>query len=82
MNIFHQLRTGGDPDLVDIYREVPWAEFMEKPGQTEDELLARWKVIGAIFLRARTLTYFWKYLSQRSELLAHLVHASPVSIPC
>lgn len=26
MNIFHQLRTGGDPDFKDIYAEVPWME--------------------------------------------------------
>lgn len=24
MNIFHQLKTGGDPDFKDIYAEVPW----------------------------------------------------------
>ena len=33
MNIFHQLRTGGDADFKDIYQEVPWAEFMERPDQ-------------------------------------------------
>jgi hypothetical protein len=27
MNIVHQLRTGGDADFLDIYREVPWVEL-------------------------------------------------------
>ena len=27
MNIFHQLRTGGDPDFKDIYQIIPWVEF-------------------------------------------------------
>lgn len=45
MNIFHQLRTGGDPDLEDIYVEVPWPEFKERPDQPDAELLARWKAI-------------------------------------
>ena len=33
MNIFHQLRTGGDADFKDIYQEVPWVEFKERPDQ-------------------------------------------------
>eukprot|EP00560_Eucampia_antarctica_P007618 CAMPEP_0197828150 /NCGR_PEP_ID=MMETSP1437-20131217/4787_1 /TAXON_ID=49252 ORGANISM="Eucampia antarctica, Strain CCMP1452" /NCGR_SAMPLE_ID=MMETSP1437 /ASSEMBLY_ACC=CAM_ASM_001096 /LENGTH=312 /DNA_ID=CAMNT_0043429275 /DNA_START=50 /DNA_END=988 /DNA_ORIENTATION=+ len=45
MNIFHQLRTGGDPDLKDIYAEVPWLEFKERPDQPNEELLERWKKI-------------------------------------
>jgi hypothetical protein len=28
MNIFHQLRSGGDPDFKDLYAQVPWIEFM------------------------------------------------------
>lgn len=43
MNIFHQLRTGGDPDFKDIYAEVPWPQFKERPDQTDEELLERWK---------------------------------------
>lgn len=45
MNIFHQLRTGGDPDFLDIYAEVPWVEFKERPGQPNEELLERWRKI-------------------------------------
>lgn len=26
-----QLRTGGDPDFVDLYAEVPWMEFKASP---------------------------------------------------
>lgn len=43
MNIFHQLRTGGDPDFKDIYAEVPWPEFKERPDQPDEELLERWR---------------------------------------
>lgn len=43
MNIFHQLRTGGDPDFVDLYAEVPWMEFKERPDQTDEELYTRWR---------------------------------------
>merc|ERR550537_2103515 len=43
MNIFHQLKTGGDPKFRDIYEEVPWAEFMCYPGQKEEELLEKWE---------------------------------------
>lgn len=45
MNIFHQLRTGGDPNFKDIYAEVPWPEFKERPDQLNEELLERWKKI-------------------------------------
>jgi hypothetical protein len=43
MNIFHQLRSGGDPELVDVYAEVPWIEFKERPNQTDEELYERWR---------------------------------------
>ena len=36
MNIFHQLKTGGDPDFKDIYAEVPWSEFKEGPDQPDE----------------------------------------------
>ena len=42
MNIFHQLKTGGDADFKDIYAEVAWAEFKERPDQPDEELLERW----------------------------------------
>lgn len=42
MNIFYQLREGGDPNFRDIYEEVPWVEFKERPDQTDEELYARW----------------------------------------
>merc|ERR1719161_71948 len=45
MNIIHQIRTGGDPDMEDIYVEVPWLEFIERPGQPHEELLERWKAL-------------------------------------
>ena len=38
-----QLRTGGDPDFKDIYAEVPWPEFKERPDQPDEELLERWE---------------------------------------
>eukprot|EP00964_Phaeocystis_antarctica_P016810 scaffold9251_cov85-Phaeocystis_antarctica.AAC.1 len=47
MNIFHQLRTGGDPDFKDIYAEVPWSEFKERPDQPDEELLERWEKMPA-----------------------------------
>ena len=40
MNIVHQLRTGGDPDVADIYREVPWIEFVPGPSHTVESLVA------------------------------------------
>jgi len=45
MNIFHQLRSGGDSTFKDIYAEVPWPEFKERPDQPDEELLERWKVM-------------------------------------
>jgi len=42
MNIFHQLRTGGDADFDDIYAEVAWPEMRERPDQPDEELLERW----------------------------------------
>lgn len=42
MNIFHQLRTGGDADFADIYAEVPWPELRERPDQPDEELVERW----------------------------------------
>ena len=52
MNIFHQLRTGGDPDFKDIYAEVPWSEFKERPDQPDEELLERWEKMPAEMPRA------------------------------
>lgn len=43
MNIFYQLREGGNPSFGDIYAEVPWVEFKERPDQPNEELLERWK---------------------------------------
>jgi len=42
MNICHQIFTGGDKDFKDIYKEVPWVQFKERPGQPDEELLERW----------------------------------------
>ena len=39
MNIVHQLRSGGDPDFADIYREVPWLELVPAPDSTLDGLV-------------------------------------------
>jgi aryl sulfotransferase len=39
MNIVHQLRSGGDPDLDDIYSDVPWLELVPGPGNTPDALV-------------------------------------------
>jgi hypothetical protein len=41
MNIVHQLREGGDPDLQELYAEVPWLEFVWAPTVTPDEHLQR-----------------------------------------
>ena len=41
MNIVHQLKSGGDPDLDDVYQEVPWIEFVTGPTVTLDELVRR-----------------------------------------
>lgn len=43
MNIAHQLRRGGDPDFKDIYIEVPWLEFIEKPTDTQAVRLDRFQ---------------------------------------
>src|SRR6478735_9243346 len=40
MNIVHQLRSGGDPDLRDVYAEVPWLELVPSPGVTREQRLA------------------------------------------
>jgi hypothetical protein len=40
MNIVHQLRTGGDATFADIYGEVPWLEFVPRPGADVAELVA------------------------------------------
>jgi hypothetical protein len=39
MNIVHQLRTGGDGDFADVYAEVPWLEFVPRPGCSTDDLV-------------------------------------------
>jgi aryl sulfotransferase len=39
MNIVHQLRSGGDPDLDDVYREVPWLELVPGPTATPDDIV-------------------------------------------
>ena len=41
MNIVHQLLVGGDAAFFDIYAEVPWIEFVTRPGMPVEELLAR-----------------------------------------
>lgn len=41
MNIVHQLRSGGDPDLEDVYVEVPWLELVPSPGVTRERRLAK-----------------------------------------
>lgn len=43
MNIVHQLRSGGDPEFRDVYEEIPWLELVERPGQSPEERLARWR---------------------------------------
>lgn len=45
MNIVHQLFRGGDADFEDIYAEVPWIEFKERPDQTNEELYKRWDAL-------------------------------------
>ncbi len=52
MNIVHQLLTGGDPDFDSIYRVVPWPEFVERPGQPQQEVLARLEAMPAGTRRA------------------------------
>lgn len=41
MNIVYQLLNGGTPDFEDVYAEVPWIEFVTRPGQPMEELLAQ-----------------------------------------
>jgi aryl sulfotransferase len=41
MNIVHQLRSGGDPHLADVYVEVPWLELLPAPTVTREEMVAR-----------------------------------------
>ena len=41
MNIVHQLRSGGDPDVEDVYLEVPWLELVPGPGVTPDEIVRK-----------------------------------------
>lgn len=52
MNIVHQLRSGGDPNMRDLYEEVPWLEMYEDPDQTPEELLKRWDNFPFSFRRA------------------------------
>lgn len=52
MNIFHQLRMGGDESFADVYEEVPWIEFKEHPEQTDEELLERWSKLPTDIPRA------------------------------
>lgn len=40
MNIVHQLRSGGDRELEDIYVEVPWLEFIPGPDSSSDDVVA------------------------------------------
>ena len=40
MNIVHQLRSGGDPDLVDVYLDVPWIELLPGPGRSIAQIVA------------------------------------------
>lgn len=41
MNIVYQLLSGGTDDFQDIYAEVPWIEFLGRPGQPFQEVLDR-----------------------------------------
>ncbi len=40
MNIVHQLRSGGDPNFADVYREVPWLELVASPTTDRDAIVA------------------------------------------
>jgi hypothetical protein len=40
MNIVHQLRSGGDPALKDVYLDVPWIELLPGPGKTPAQIVA------------------------------------------
>jgi aryl sulfotransferase len=52
MNIVHQLRSGGDDAFADIYREVPWIEFVPGPGRQPDEIVATINAMPADLRRA------------------------------
>lgn len=41
MNIVYQLLSGGQAEFEDIYAEVPWIEFVSRPGMPAGELMAR-----------------------------------------
>ena len=41
MNIVHQLRAGGDPDLEDVYVEVPWLELLGGPSTRPEDVVGR-----------------------------------------
>lgn len=41
MNIVYQLLNGGNPDFQSVYAEVPWIEFINRPGQPDEEVLDR-----------------------------------------
>ncbi len=41
MNIVHQLLTGGTAAFRDIYEEVPWIEFLSRPGQPFQDVVDR-----------------------------------------
>ena len=41
MNIVHQLRQGGDPELECVYTQVPWIEFVPGPTATVEGLVAK-----------------------------------------
>ncbi len=46
MNIVHQLRSGGDPDLLDVYVEVPWLEFVPSPTTQVADIVAGFDAMG------------------------------------
>jgi hypothetical protein len=52
MNIVHQLLSGGSRDFDDIYREVPWIEFLSHPGQPHERVLDRVEAMPASRRRA------------------------------
>jgi aryl sulfotransferase len=41
MNIVHQLMNGGTADFRDIYEQVPWIEFLDSPGQPQQDVVDR-----------------------------------------
>ena len=52
MNIVHQLRAGGDPELKDVYVEVPWLELIPAPGVTREALVAQFDAMPSHRRRA------------------------------